>query len=621
MQRLWIFAVVVTCLFCLGLENPAAAELTVEHRRELLSLSRGEMTKVAGHIRKKEFDEAAKLINDVQQRVDEIAKEANLELGDRAFTAVMTAINRQKEVLNRARGTGKSEEKAVSFVGDVAPLINGRCLRCHGAGNASAGLRLDTFANWKAGGRSGLLLTPGAPAQSLLMAKLSAPTDQGGMPRQGEPFNRQELETIALWINQGAKFDGGRENDSLTDLIFEHEKKSLDVKIPKPKGTETVKFTQDIAPWFANLCLRCHNSNRRSGGLSVETFFDIMKGGDSGEVIHPGDMETSRLFRLVGGKELPRMPADNQVRITRRNYEDLVTWFKEGNTYDGSDPRTPIRTFVRSDADMAADRFARMTNEEMQKLRRDRSTDQFKRALPNDPQQSLETNNFLLIGNVAEPRLNDVKGWAEQQLADLQKIFGDSGQPWRGRLAVFVMKDRFSYEEFNEVIERRRASAEMTGHSKVTANFEDAYVVLQDLGDGGGTSLQTSVVEHLTGAYLQRTGVSLPDWLVRGAGIYMASRSPESRKYLQDLRADAVSVAPTVTRPQDIFENGTFSPAVQGAVGYTLVDYLLSTGGNSKFAQLVQSLQRGQSTADALRAAYGADAATVARGYLGSLRK
>lgn len=622
MQRLAICATVLLILLGTGIENRVFAQLTAEHRRELLSLNR-DIRQVASLVRRKEFDEARKMLDAAEEKVEEIAQTANVETSDRALAGVLTAIEKQREVLQRAMPGGK-EEKKVSFVGDVAPLIDGRCLRCHGGGEPSAGLRLDTFAGWKRGGRSGPLLSRGSANRSMLMMKLSTPDERARMPRNGEAFNREELETIATWINQGARFDGGSEDATLSDLIFEHEKKTLDVKIPKPKGTETVSFTRDIAPWMSNLCLNCHNSRRKSGGFSVETFYDIMKGGESAEVIYPGDKENSRLFRLVGGLENPRMPNNNQIRLTRQNYNDLVKWFDEGNTYDGSDPRTPIRTFVRSEADMVAERFSSMTAEEFNKYRKDRSVDQLKRTVPNDEQQIVETENFLLIGNVPEARLDEVRKWADDQLESLHKTFSGSGQPWRGRLAVFVLKDRFSYEEFNQMIDRRqRIAAELVGHSKVTANFEDAYVAVQDVGDGGDgkASLKMSVIEHVTGAYLRQTGAALPDWLVRGTGLVMAVRAEGDRQYQQEMRNVAASIAPTVPRPQDIFSDGTFSPATLGPVGYTLVEYLLNASGSAKFAQLVKELQRGRSIDEATRAAYGSDAATIARAYVASIRK
>jgi hypothetical protein len=371
------------------------------------------------------------------------------------------------------------------------------------------------------------------------------------------------------------------------------------------------------------LCLGCHNEQRKSGGLSVATFFDIMKGGESGEVIIPGDMENSRLFRLVGGLENPRMP-QGQARITRKNYEDLRTWFREGNTFDGADPRTRITAYVRTDDDLARERFNRMTAEEFLTYRSSRSRDQFKRALPNDTPEILESEQFLLLGNVPAPRLKQVQGWAEEELQALQKMFNDSSPlPWRGKLAIFVVKDRFSYEEFSETIERRRPALEMQGHSTVTANQEDAYLVLQDLGDEATAdqpNLQISLIDHLGGAYVKRGGGTPPAWLVRGLGLSLAAGKFPQQPYFRKLEQSARGLAPTVGTPAEVFRDGSFSPGSVGGVGYSLTAFLLKSAPPAKFGQLIQGIADGQTVEAALQNVYGLPADELARAYFASLK-
>ncbi|MCA8996597.1 MAG: hypothetical protein KDA80_06425 [Planctomycetaceae bacterium] len=613
---------ILTILVLGGICSTAQAQITPAQRRELTTLSR-DVSRASSHLRKKEFDEAKQILDDAEEKLEEIKEAAMVDDSDRAIMGAMTAIARQRAALDKAQGAGMpGGDDKVSFVEDIAPLVQERCLRCHGATNPRAGLSLETFAGWKQGGRTGPLLVPGAAQRSLIMARLATTDANQRMPANGNPLSQDELQTFASWINLGAKFDGENEQARLADVIFEHEKKSMDVKLPMAKGDEKVKFTEDIAPWFANLCLGCHNERRKSGGLSVATYFDIMKGGDSGEVVIPGDMENSRLFRLVGGLELPRMP-QGQARITRQNYDDLKQWFREGNTYDGSDVRTQISTFVRSEQEMAADQFNSMTVDEFAKYRTDRSQEQLRRAVPNDPHASVATNNFLVLGNASEARLQEASEWAESQLASLHETFSGKELPWRGKLAVFVMKDRFSYDEFNEVIERRRADAEMHGHSKVTANHEDAYIVLQDIGDNqdDGTSLKSLLVEHLTGAYLQQSGSALPNWVVRGTGLVMATSAIEGRKYFNDLEKQAKEVVPTVLRPEDVFEDGTFSPSSMGPVGYTLVKFLMDSQGTPKFVRLVGALQQGRDINAATQAAYGTSCRDVAVAYMNSLKR
>jgi hypothetical protein len=520
-----------------------------------------------------------------------------------------------------ARAGGGAANTGVSFSEDVAPIINDACLGCHGADNPRAGLRLDTFAGWKAGGRSGPLLVVGKANNSLLIARLTAPNANDRMPRNAAALSNEDIQTIGTWIEQGAKFDGKSEDTVLADLAAAADNDPT-VVIPKPDGDETVSFTRDIAPFMANLCGGCHSRQQMNGGLCLETFYDMMKGGDSGRVVLPGNREGSRLYRLVGGLENPRMP-QGQARITRKNYEDLTKWFDEGCVYDGEDPKTPLREFVRTDAEMEADRFASLSAEEMNAFRIERTDGQFKRALPNDSSNTLKGDQFYLIGNVGADRLRQVDEWAQAHATELNKIFsGGDGPMWRGRLAIFVLKDRFSYDEFNLVINGREAPREMTGHSVVTPTFEDAYIVLQDVGDEAtdeSAALRVNLIDHLTGAYLKRSGANLPDWVIRGTGLALAAKALPSDPYLRQLPLIARQNVGVLNRPEDVFANGTFSPGTIGPVGYSLVDYMLDEGGSARFAQFIKALESGQDAAAAVRGVYNSDLPGLARGFARSL--
>ncbi|WP_437226638.1 c-type cytochrome domain-containing protein [Planctomicrobium sp. SH661] len=617
MSRFWIIAILLGTFFVSGLSSTAYAQLTPENRKQLNELSK-EATRAGTLIKKKELDEAQKVLAEVELKLQEISASAMVPATDPAIRRVATLLGKQQVALEKAAGKTKPDgpEDAVSFMKDVAPLIVGRCVQCHGEDNPRNGLRLDRFIGWRTGGKSGPLLTPGNALRSLITLRVNAPEGKGRMPANGAALTAEEKEVLTSWINQGAKFDGASEETSLANLIYEEEAKN--VKIPKPKGGEQVSFTRDIAPWFSNLCLNCHNSRRRSGGLSVETFFDIMKGGESGEVVIPGDMKNSRLFLLVGGKELPRMP-QGQARITRKNYEDLVKWFEEGNTYDGADPRTLISTFVPSDAEMAQQNLGALSDADLQKLRQERTDEQYRKAISGDGKATLTTDNFLLVGNVDEPRLTQIQGWADEHLQTLQKAFENTQKPWRGRLSIFVMKDPFSYNEFLEVIERRRPDPDLTGHSKVTVGQEDAYIVLQDQ-PGNDSAMQASVIDHLTGAYMQKSGKALPVWVVRGAGLAMADAAIPDRQRSDALEKTAAQLLPSLTRPEQVFADGTFSPSGSAAVGYTLVKFLLSSGGPKKFSQFIKAIEGGATAEAALQSTYGAPPATIANGYLSKVK-
>ncbi|MEZ6065166.1 MAG: c-type cytochrome domain-containing protein [Planctomycetaceae bacterium] len=595
---------------------------TAEQRKELGVLKK-DLGTVSSLIRKKEFAEAQQVYDTVDAKLTEIAAALGVAKDDRKLLGLAQMIERGRESLEiaQAKAEGRPPRIGPSFAGEIAPLIEGKCVSCHGGANPRNGLDLSTFAGWKQGGQGGPLLIPGNPARSLLIAAVATPDAQKRMPKNAAALSAEEIALLAKWVEKGANFDGDSEATLLADLGKENTPEPT-VIIPKPTGSETVSFTRDVAPFMANLCVRCHNSNRQSGGLSLETFHDMMKGGDSGRVVLPGNVEGSRLFRLTGGLELPRMPADNQVRITRKNYEDLKKWFEEGNTFDGDDPKTPLRTYATAAMENMGGGLANYTPAEFDKHRFERTELQWKKAAPTDTYRYVEDGEFLVFGNVSSERLQQVAGWAQEHLKSLREIFGGTGKAWKGRLTIFVFKDRFGYEEFNQVNNGRRAPEELLAHTVVTADYDDAYVCLQEVGDEATPAtggLRVALIDQMTGAFLSREGAQLPDWVLRGTGLAMAFSVDRQNTYLRDQDVAAKDFIKVVLNPVDIFADGTFSPAGAAAVGYTLVKFMINNGGPAKFGQFIQAMRGGQSAAEAVRSVYNADLNALARGYAGSL--
>ena len=257
----------------------------------------------------------------------------------------------------------------------------------------------------------------------------------------------------------------------------------------------------------------CHSGNKPRGGLLLTTVNNMMKGGNSGRVIIPGDLEGSRLFRLVGGLENPRMP-QNQARITRKNYEDLKKWFLEGNKFDVDDPNKLLRDIVPTDEEIAAERLAKLSDEEFAQHRMRRSQELWTNALSKQTYRWLETREFLVYGNISDARMKEIAEWAEDHAGELRKTFSEKGlYLWKGKLAIYVVKDRFDFEEFSSVNLGQEAPPEMHGLARVAKTSEDAYIALEDVGDAASEtepSMRTNLIEQITAAFLERSGGNLP---------------------------------------------------------------------------------------------------------------
>ncbi len=596
---------------------------TPAQRRELGELT-SDVRKVPGLISRKKTEEAEAALTDIETRLTKALGEAEYADNDRQVLTLRRQIELQKAALSKATGGKAGGAPEVSFAKDIAPILVDNCGNCHSADRASGGLQLETFAGMERGGRSGPLLVAGNPGASLLMARLATPNPMQRMPRNGEALSREELQKIAAWISAGANFDGTEKGVALSLLKANPMLATEKIDIPKPTGKETVSFVRDIAPTFVTTCGGCHGGANPRSGFSLASFERLMAGGESGKVIVPGKPEESRLWRLVNADDTPVMPQGNMARITRKWHADLRTWITEGAVFDGNDAKRPLAQLIPTPEQLKAEELAGLDAAGWHSKRLKDSQALWKQTFPQSGDALVhETEDFIVLGDVAPRRLEEVGRWAQEQAAALRTMFNVKEQPlFKGKLAIFVIRERFGYEEFNNTIHRRQVPREVVGHSHVTAAQDQAFAAVQDVGDEATTTtpnLQLSVVEHVTGAYLKRDGGNLPDWLARGTGLAIAAgRSGGDNPYISSLHSQAATALQkaNLQNPGDVFNDGQFSPADVGPIGYSIVEFLLKQGGAASFGQLVRRFQAGDSPADALRAAYRTDPRQLATVFL-----
>ena len=99
-----------------------------------------------------------------------------------------------------ARADG--DPNAGSFEKDVLPILQAKCLECHGASKPKAGLDLRTKTAMLKGGDSGPVLTPGSADKSLLWNKVYYNRMPPGKARK---LTAAQKKLIRDWIVAGAK--------------------------------------------------------------------------------------------------------------------------------------------------------------------------------------------------------------------------------------------------------------------------------------------------------------------------------------------------------------------------------------------------------------------------------
>jgi hypothetical protein len=103
-------------------------------------------------------------------------------------------------------------------------------------------------------------------------------------------------------------------------------------------------FHADIAPLLRDYCLGCHNEQDKEGDLSVETFADLMRGGESGPSIVPGKAAESFLVRTVTKEEKPTMPPKKEPQPSASEVALLQAWVNAGAPGPAKDKDVSLRS-------------------------------------------------------------------------------------------------------------------------------------------------------------------------------------------------------------------------------------------------------------------------------------
>ena len=80
------------------------------------------------------------------------------------------------------------------------------------------------------------------------------------------------------------------------------------VAIRAAPASQSPSYNRDVFPILRDNCMACHSSAVKMGGLVMESYDMLMKGGKDGQVIVPGKAAESRMILMLEGKVKPQMP-------------------------------------------------------------------------------------------------------------------------------------------------------------------------------------------------------------------------------------------------------------------------------------------------------------------------
>ncbi len=90
-----------------------------------------------------------------------------------------------------------------------------------------------------------------------------------------------------------------------------------------------VDFAQQVHPVLAARCLPCHSAEKRSGGLSLTSYEDVLEGGRNGAVVKPGKAGASLLIARITGETKPQMPLGG-TPLSEAEISAVRSWIDQG---------------------------------------------------------------------------------------------------------------------------------------------------------------------------------------------------------------------------------------------------------------------------------------------------
>jgi hypothetical protein len=97
----------------------------------------------------------------------------------------------------------------------------------------------------------------------------------------------------------------------------------------QPSREALLYFENHIRPLFVDRCIKCHGPTKSESGLRLDQLPTMLKGGDTGPAVVPGDPAASLLLKAVRHEEGLEMPPD-EVQLTALQIAAIERWIQDG---------------------------------------------------------------------------------------------------------------------------------------------------------------------------------------------------------------------------------------------------------------------------------------------------
>lgn len=490
----------------------------------------------------------------------------------------------------------------VSFMKDVAPMLANKCGNCHMGGAMRGEFSMTSFDALMKGVKGASVIDAGKGKTSRLVEII----ESGDMPRGGGKVSAMELASLTKWIDEGAKFDGPNRTAPLRALGGPRET----VALAMATGNEKIKFSRDIAPILVANCIGCHGGQNAPRNLSLDSFQDILRGGQGGVVIAPGKGNESLLIKKLRGTsgDGARMPLRKDP-LSEDVIGKVELWINEGAKFDGESPTMPTKTVAE------IYEAKTMSHEQLAERREKLATANWKLGNPDVEFAQIETDHFLIIGNTVKSRLDEVAKIAEEQYDKVGKLFQvtDEKPLVKGKLTLFVFNRHFQYAEYGTMVEQRSLPKDWRGHWRFS--IIDAYACIAPPKEEED-SMDRLLGELLVGCYIDSLG-KVPGWFAQGAARAVSAKFAPKSPAVLSWDARIPTTLQEVGDPGALLE-GKMDASSGSVVAYGFCKALV--GRTQNYNALLKNLKEGKSFDDAFGAAYGSEPAPLLKSWAAGAR-
>ncbi|MEO8271895.1 MAG: c-type cytochrome domain-containing protein, partial [Aureliella sp.] len=473
------------------------------------------------------------------------------------------------------------------------------------------------FESLMAGAKGATVLFPGSARSSRLVDVI----ESGDMPRGGGKVPAEQLAALKRWIDEGATFDGPDPSAPLASFASASPATSASaavataMPVERASGDETISYASTIAPILLANCQGCHiGGQQASGGLRMDTFTQLLRGGDSGTMITAGNSSESLLVKKIKGESGDRMPAGGRPALSADQIAAIATWIDEGATFDGPTADMNIETVINQVWANSAG------HDELFQRRQQLSLQRWTRVLPNDNPTTAKNDELFVLGNVAQERLDEILSQLQAAVLQTKKLLkAPTDKPLiKGGLTVFVLKSRYDYSEFGRMTESRELPKEWLGHWH--ADPLDVYGVLaadSDSGDARAAEKQTEAValQIISGAYLG-SFTQVPTWFAEGTARNLVKNSFRRGDARLAVWQQAYPAALLKVDQAKTLLEGRLDEEAAGLVGMGLTNFMMERNNRRRFDQLLELLRAGKDFESACTATFAAPE-TLITGWLG----